>query len=160
MLHHYYKKLVVGFALVVLGACDNVPDQIAETHRQASVAERTAVHALNALEHDMTRAQLEELRGEFETAADEARELRDRLRAEIETAIDERWLSSEKLPEAMRLNGDLLRCHDTLRERTEDAFKYVSTGRARRASLDDVWGIVDPRKCFDELAPAWDQLLR
>ena len=65
----------------------------------------------------------------------------------------------EQIAEASQLNDDLLRCHDTLAERAEEAFRFVSSGRAKRGSVKDVWGLVDPRTCFDELAPAWDAVL-
>ena len=65
----------------------------------------------------------------------------------------------EQIAEASQLNDDLLRCHETLEERATDAFRFVQSGRARRGSVKDVWGLVDPRTCFDELAPAWDVLL-
>jgi hypothetical protein len=135
-----------------------MPDEIATLHRQALASERTAVQALNQLTDDAGRDEVRRLRERYEQAAAEARALRERLRDEL-AASEGAMFIDEKIAEASELNDDLLRCHTTLAERAEEAFAFVQSGRARRGSVKDVWGIVDPRRCFDELAPAWDALL-
>ena len=135
-----------------------VPDEIANLHGQALASERTAVSALNQLSDDATRAQVQQLREQYEQAAGEARALRERLRDQLAASQGAMFIG-EKVAEASQLNDDLLRCHDTLSERAEEAFQFVQSGRARRGSVKDVWGLVDPRTCFDELAPAWDAVL-
>lgn len=157
MLRHYYGSLAVGGSLVVLAGC-GVPDQIAELHRQALAAERAAVQALNQVSDDASDDQLSQLREQYEKALGEARSLRGRLNNELAANASGMFIK-ETIAEATQLNDDLMRCHDTLAERAEEAFRFVRTGRARRGTVSDVWGLVDPRGCFDELAPAWDVLL-
>ena len=135
-----------------------MPDEIADLHRQALTSERTAVQALNQLSNDVTGDGLQQLREQYEQAAGEARALRERLRDQL-VANEGAMFFGEKIAEASQLNDDLLRCHETLEERATEAFRFVQSGRARRGSVKDVWGLVDPRTCFDELAPAWDALL-
>ena len=135
-----------------------MPGEIADLHRQALTSERTAVQALNQLSDDITRDELQPLREQYERAAVEARALRERLRDEL-VANEGAMFVGEQIAEASQLNDDLLRCHETLEERATEAFRFVQSGRARRGTVKDVWGLVDPRTCFDELAPAWDALL-
>ena len=155
---HHYKHLALGCGLLVLGACDTLPEDALSLHRQASAAEHRAVAALDALSSETSRRELSELRERFEASATEARELRERLRDVLNDEKEGRLGGGEKLDRASELNDDLLRCHETLRERADKAFQFVASGRARRSSLKRVWGLVDPRRCFDELAPAWDAL--
>ena len=143
--------------LVFLAGC-GVPDEIGNLHRQALTSERSAVQALNQLSDDVTRHELQQLREAYEQSAGEAKALRERLRGEL-AASEGAMLIGEKIAEASQLNDDLLRCHETLETRAAEAFRFVQSGRARRGSVKDVWGLVDPRTCFDELAPAWDALL-
>lgn len=143
--------------VITCGGC-GLPDEIGSLHRQALTSERAAVQALNQLSDDVTRAEQQQLREQFEQAAGEARGLRERLRQQL-AASEGAMFIGEKIAEASQLNDDLLRCHDTLAERAEEAFRFVQSGRARRGSVKDVWGLVDPRTCFDELAPAWDAVL-
>ena len=142
---------------MALSGC-GVPGEIADLHRQALTSERTAVQALNQLSDDIPRDELRQVREHYEQAAGEARALRERLRDEL-AANEGAMFVGEKIAEASQLNDDLLRCHETLEERATEAFRFVQSGRARRGSVKDVWGLVDPRTCFDELAPAWDVLL-
>jgi len=135
-----------------------MPGGIADLHRQALTSERTAVQALNQLSDDVTRDELQQLRDRYQQAAGEALELRERLRDEL-AANEGAMFVGEQVAEATQLNDDLLRCHATLEERANEAFRFVQSGRARRGSVKDVWGLVDPRTCFDELAPAWEALL-
>jgi hypothetical protein len=135
-----------------------MPDEIATLHRQALDSERTAVQALNQVSDDVTRDELEQLRERYEQSAAEARVTRERLRDAL-VANEGAMFVGEKIAEASQLNDDLLRCHETLEQRATEAFRFVQSGRARRGSVKDVWGLVDPRTCFDELAPAWDALL-
>lgn len=135
-----------------------MPDEIADLHRQALASERTAVRALNQLANDTSRSELRQLREQYEGAAAEAIALRERLRDEL-AAREGSMFIDEKIAEASQLNDDLLRCHETLRERAEEAFRFVQARRGRRGSVKDVWGLVDPRGCFDELAPAWEAVL-
>jgi len=135
-----------------------MPGEIAALHRQALKSERTAVQALNQLSDDVTGDELQQLREQYEQAAGEGLALRERLRDEL-AANEGAMFVGERITEASQLNDDLLRCHETLEERATEAFRFVQSGRARRGSLKDVWGLVDPRTCFDELAPAWDALL-
>jgi len=155
--HHYYKRLAAGCGLIVVlsVACNKIPDEVATLHRQASVFEQTAVASLDELTADDSRTKVSEIRDVFEQAAGEALELRERLRDRLR----EETSPSDELTRASQLNDDLLRCHQTLKERAEEAFQFVASGRARRSSMKGIWGIVDPRRCFDELAPAWDALL-
>jgi hypothetical protein len=143
--------------LLTLVGC-GMPDEVENLHRQALASERAAVEALNQLTDDVTRAQLQQLRERYQQAAGEARSLRERLRAELAANRGAMFID-ERVAEASQLNDDLLRCHDTLAERAAEAFQFVSSGRAKRGSVKDVWGLVDPRTCFDELAPAWDAVL-
>ncbi len=154
----HYEQLVLGCGLLVLGACDTLPEDALSLHRQASASEHQAVAALDAISSETSRRELSELRETFETSANEARELREHLRDLLNDEKEGRLGGTEKLERASELNDDLLRCHETLRERAGKAFQFVATGRARRSSLKRVWGLVDPRRCFDELAPAWDAL--
>ena len=135
-----------------------MPGEVADLHRQALTSERTAVQALNQLSDDVTRDELQQLRDRYQQAAGEALELRERLRDEL-AATEGAMFVGEQVAEASQLNDDLLRCHTTLEERANEAFRFVQSGRARRGSVKDVWGLVDPRTCFDELAPAWEALL-
>ena len=135
-----------------------MPGEIAALHRQALKSERTAVQALNQLSDDVTGDELQQLREQYEQAAGEGLRLRERLGDEL-VANEGAMFVGERIAEASQLNDDLLRCHETLEERATEAFRFVQSGRARRGSLKDVWGLVDPRTCFDELAPAWDALL-
>ena len=98
------------------------------------------------------------MREQYEQAAGEARALRERLRDQL-AANEGAMFVGEKIAEASQLNDDLLRCHETLEKRATEAFRFVQSGRGRRGSVKDAWGLVDPRTCFDELAPAWDVLL-
>ncbi len=143
--------------LAAVSGC-GMPGEIADLHRQALTSERTAVQALNQLSDDITRDKLQQVREQYEQAAGEARALRERLRDEL-AANEGAMFVGEQIAEASQLNDDLLRCHATLEERATEAFRFVQSGRARRGSVKDVWGLVDPRTCFDELAPAWDALL-
>ena len=154
MLLHHYKQLALGCGVVLLGACDTFPENVAALHREAATSEKVASEALYELRDDLSRKDLERIRSIYEPAVEVAVEIRMRLEREIRLAG-----SSEKLAEAGALNDDLLRCHETLRERTEKALRLIERGRARRSSLEDVWGLLDPRRCFDELAPSWDALL-
>ena len=142
---------------MALSGC-GMPGEIADLHRQALTSERTAVQALNQLSDDITRDELQPLREQYEQAAVEARALRERLRDEL-VANEGAMFVGEQIAEASQLNDDLLRCHETLEDRATEAFRFVQSGRARRGTVKDVWGLVDPRTCFDELAPAWDALL-
>ncbi len=142
---------------MALSGC-GMPEEIADLHQKALTSERTAVQALNQLSDDVTRAELQQLRERYEQAAAKALELRERLRDEL-AANEGAMFVGEQIAEATQLNDDLLRCHTTLEERANEAFRFVQSGRARRGSVKDVWGLVDPRTCFDELAPAWDALL-
>lgn len=143
--------------LVFLAGC-GIPEEIATLHRQALASERTAVQALNQLKDDVSREQLQQLRAAYEQAAGEARATREQLREQLEASTGAMFIG-EKVAEASQLNTDLLRCHETLEERATEAFRFVQSGRARRGSVKDMWGLVDPRTCFDELAPAWDAVL-
>ena len=158
MLLHYYRGLVAGCTLIVALSGCGIPDEIADLHRQALTSERRAVQALNELSDDVTRDELQQVREQYEQAAVEALALRERLRDEL-AANEGAMFVGEQIAEATQLNDDLLRCHTTLEERANEAFRFVQSGRARRGSVKDVWGLVDPRTCFDELAPAWDALL-
>ena len=151
---HHCKQLVLGCGLVLLGACDKVPDDVAALHREAATSEKVAAAALYEPQSGLSRKDLERIRSSYEPAAEAALELRKRLERAIRLGG-----SSEKLAEARALNDDLLRCHEKLRMRAEKAFRLIESGRARRSLLDDIWGLVDPRRCFDELAPSWDALL-
>ena len=113
---------------------------------------------MNQLSDDITRDELRQVREHYEQAAGEALALRERLREEL-VANEGAMFVGEQIAEASQLNDDLLRCHETLEERATEAFRFVQSGRARRGSVKDVCGLVDPRTCFDELAPAWDVLL-
>ena len=155
MLLQHYKQLVLGCGLVLLGACDKVPEQVAALHREAAAFEGVAAAALFELRDDLLREDLERIRSSYEPAAEAAFEVRKRLESAIRLGSG----SSEKLGEAAALNDDLLRCHEKLRIRAENAFHLIESGRTRRSSLDDVWGLLDPRSCFAELAPFWDALL-
>ena len=135
-----------------------MPDEIATLHRQALTSERAAVQALNQVSDDITRDELERLREQYEQSAAEAKATRVRLRDAL-VANEGAMFVGEKITEASQLNDDLLRCHSTLEERASEAFRFIQSGRSRRGSVKDVWGLVDPRTCFDELAPAWDALL-
>lgn len=138
-----------------------MPDEIADLHRQALTSERTAVHALNQLSDDVTRLRLQQLREQYEASARTGLEIRERLRDQL-AANQGGMFVGDKIAEASQLNDDLLRCHETLEQRATNAFRFVQnrqSARARRGSIEDVWGLVDPRTCFDELAPAWDALL-
>jgi len=135
-----------------------MPGEIGDLHQQALTSERIAVQALNQLSDDASRDEVRQLREQYEQAAAEALELRKRLKDEL-AANEGAMFVGEQIAEASQLNDDLLRCHTTLAERAEEAFRFVQSGRARRGSVKDVWGLVDPRTCFDELAPAWDALL-
>ena len=149
---------MAGFVLVILGAC-GVPSEVGELHRQALDSERTAVGALNQLTNNSSAADVAKIRAQYEEAAGAAREVRERLR-ELLAGTGGGIYSAEKIAEASQLNDDLLRCHETLEERANEAFRFVQSGRTRRGTVKDVWGLVDPRTCFDELAPAWDVLLQ
>ena len=142
---------------MALSGC-GMPGEIVDLHRRALTLERTAVQALNQLSDDVTPAELRPLREQYEQAAVEALALRERLRDELAAHEGARFVG-EQIAEASQLNDDLLRCHATLEERATKAFRFVQSGRTRRGSIKDVWGLVDPRTCFDELAPAWDALL-
>ena len=157
VLLHYYKALVAGCTLVAVSGC-GMPGEIADLHQKALTSERAAVQALNQLSDDVTRDELQRIREQYEQAAGEALELRERLRDEL-AANEGVMFVGERVAEATQLNDDLLRCHTTLEERATEAFRFVQSGRARRGTVKDVWGLVDPRTCFDELAPAWDALL-
>jgi hypothetical protein len=157
VLEHYCRLFIAGCGVLILSSC-GMPDEIGNLHRQALASERTAVQALNQLSDDVTRDGLEELRATYEQSAGEAKALRERLRGEL-VARRGGTLIGEKIAEASQLNDDLLRCHETLEARATEAFRFVQSGRARRGSVKDVWGLVDPRTCFDELAPAWEALL-
>ena len=135
-----------------------MPGEIADLHRQALTSERTAVQALNQLSDDVTRERLRQLREQYEASARTALEIRERLRDQL-AANQGAMFVGDKIAEASQLNDDLLRCHETLEARATGAFRFVQSGRARRGSVRDMWGLVDPRTCFDELAPAWDALL-
>lgn len=149
--------LIAGCSLSALVGC-SLPDDIGEQHRQALSLEQSAVRALNQLGSDTTPGELAPLREQYEQASREAREIRERLRDRLAAEQGAIFIGA-KVTEASKLNDDLLRCHATLDERAAEAFRFVENDRARRSSIKEVWGLVDPRGCFDELAPSWDVLL-
>ena len=151
------QRVVVACGLSTLAACA-LPDDIGDLHRQALALERSAVGALKQIGNDTTRGELQPLREQYEQSARQAREIRERLRERLVAERGARFIET-KVAEASQLNDDLLRCHETLQERATEAFRFVELGRGQRSSIDAVWGLVDPRLCFDELAPSWDVLL-
>lgn len=144
---------------LLLAGC-GVPNEMVDADRRASEAERAAVAALGPLDEAVSPAELPDMRAAFEGALGTARAERARLAELLSAELDGRLLGRERLTRLRELNDDLLRCHETLEERAEAAFAYVADGRASRGFRHDVWGLVDPRTCFEELAPAKEELLR
>jgi hypothetical protein len=147
------------FLIAPLMAC-GIPNEIVEADREASVAERAAVAALRQLDDGATPDEAREVRAAFESAAELGRTERVRLADLLRAELDRRLVGKRKIEGLIELNQDLLRCHRTLAERADNALEYAEDGRASRGFRHDVWGLVDPRTCFEELAPAKEELLR
>lgn len=152
-----WRCLVIAATLGCLSGCA-LPDEVADLHRQALTSERNAVRALNRLSNETPLQELPEIRESYERSYRDAGDARERLRDLLERRKDSIFIGS-KIEVASELNADFLRCHTTLDERASMAFRFVERGRGSRDTIDEVWGLVDPRTCFDQMALAWEELL-